>query len=65
MIRSTNMRQEIPFYVTRETAGGQVAHYSAPIWMTLFAFVFVCLNAIAWGIFGLVACVWVSLSVVF
>ena len=51
------MWTSIPFYVTRENAGGIVATWSiAAVWGLLVLFL-TTFNIIAWGIVGLIAAV--------
>lgn len=64
-MRFNNMNESFPIYVTRKTASGQTMEYSQSAWLSIFSMWLISLNIIAWGIFGLVACVWVSLSVAF
>lgn len=52
-----NLGTSFPVYVTRKTAGGETMAYSYSLWMPLFAGMFVFLNAIAWGIIGLIVAV--------
>lgn len=51
------LSQDVPIYVTRENADGQIAEYTLSIWMTLLAIFVVWANLIAWGFYGLYAVV--------
>jgi hypothetical protein len=47
----------LPVYVTRQTASGETAQYSASLWATFLAGFLVWLNVVLWGIVGLIAAV--------
>jgi hypothetical protein len=61
-----NMGISLPVYTTRPHGGDRTtAQYSQSLWMTSFAIMFVSLNAIAWGILGLVYAVLTAYHLIF
>jgi hypothetical protein len=49
-----NLGLSLPYYVTRKTADGYTASYSASLWMTLLPQFIVWANVIVWGVIGLI-----------
>lgn len=50
----SNWTRAVPVYVTRETADRMVMTYSLAAWMPLLILFLAALNAICWGVIGLV-----------
>lgn len=48
----SNLGTTMPVYVTRKTAGGTTGQLSISIWLALLILLFVLLNAILWGAYG-------------
>lgn len=47
----------LPVWVSRPDADGNIATLTHPLWFVLLMFVIITLNALGWGIYGLVALV--------
>lgn len=44
----------IPFYVTRETAGGEIYTYAISAWISLLGISLIWINILLWGLVGLI-----------
>ena len=54
MVSVYGLGTQIPIYVTRKTSKGETGSYSLSCWMPLLVMILAFLNAVAWGVLGLV-----------
>jgi hypothetical protein len=59
------MSDGMPIYVTRpHGANKTTASYSLSLWMSILAMMLVWMNVVLWGVFGIVAVFWLSITAV-
>lgn len=59
------LKTQLPYYVTRKTADGYIGSFYMSAWLIILAQLLLVANVILWGLFGIVAVFWLSLSAIF
>jgi hypothetical protein len=66
VFKSKNMSVSLPVYTTRPYGStGETATYRQSLWLTAYSMLLISLNAIAWGILGLVYAVLTAYHLIF